>query len=171
MSQIIQSPREYFETYVLPSYFDYLAKPDDLRLAMNVATCAYSLSEWIWKTYSTIDSKRVFQQKSLKDFRTFLNVNECLDFLSKKSENDFHILADIVDGYKHLHLTHGKGLVSSAPAVSAGPSRYGEFRWGEGTWGHNNVRVQLDQGTPRVFSSIIRNVIEMWQRLFSTLYV
>jgi hypothetical protein len=56
--------------------------------------------------------------------------------------------------------------VTHADQTAKGGMGWGEGGWGEGVFGGGpQLVVELDDGTKRPLSAIMKNVIDMWQRL------
>jgi len=72
----------------------------------------------------------------------------------------------VADAHKHFELDRRSRRVTRSDQTAEAEMGYGEGGFGEGGFGGGaQLVVELDDGTKRPLSAIMKNVIEMWQRL------
>ena len=74
------SPRtpahDFFETHVVPNHEAWLARPTDIRLAMNAVLSLHHMADHFWLAYQATNPKLVYCTKNLRGFRDEL-VKQC----------------------------------------------------------------------------------------------
>jgi hypothetical protein len=154
----IFDPSRFFAEFVLRAYRDHLGNPADryhLKVAVHQANV---LAERIWITYHDKNPEKVANSKSASEYRTFLAEHEC---------KDFQFVWDLDDGHKHVVLRRKNRKVTSA--AQTGFKRMGgsfdadAFDSAAFDTGKLELMVQLDDGTERLVSEILGNVVGMWE--------
>ena len=111
----------------------------------------------VYLHWKDTDRARVFDATSESKYRHALATREC---------EDFALVRDVADAHKHLTLDRRSRRVSQASQTGVGSLGWGQARWGEGVWGGGpQLVVTLDDSTKRPLTAIMRNVMEMWERL------
>ena len=150
-------PRNFFDQHVLPNYDEWLAQPLDERRARNAVAEANNMAARVYLHWKDTDRARVFDANSESEYRDALATCEC---------EDFALVRDVADAHKHLTLDRRSRRVSQASQTGVGSLGWGQARWGEGVWGGGpQLVVTLDDSTKRPLTAIMRNVMEMWERL------
>ena len=153
-----EMPRAFFEGHVLPNYKDWLAKPLNSRLAKNaVVGDANTMAARVFHHWRDRDLTKIHGAKSDGQYREKLSAHEC---------PDFGLVHDVADAHKHFELDRRSRRVTRSDQTAEAEMGYGEGGFGEGGFGGGaQLVVELDDGTKRPLSAIMKNVIEMWQRL------
>jgi hypothetical protein len=90
------------------------------------------------------------------------------DELAKRECQDFAILRDVAEAHKHFQLDRLTRRLSRSNQTGMGDMSYGDGRYGEGMYGGGpQLVVTLDDGRKRPLTAIMKNVIEMWERLLT----
>ena len=154
------SPKEFFFDFVMRSYEEWLEKPLDEYLAKIAVTDANIMAERIWHQLKDTNPGKVFNAASPGDYRNEVATRECADF---------GLVRDVAEGFKHVRLSRSTRRVSGKDQTGIGIIGFGEGGWGEGTYGGSDqIVVTLDDGTKRPLSAVLKNVVEMWNRILST---
>jgi hypothetical protein len=151
-------PRKFFENHVTPNYKGWFASPLDERLAKNAVADANNMAARVFHYWRSRDSTKIYGATSEGQYRNELAVREC---------PDFGLVRDVADAHKHVELDRRNRRVTRADQTAKGGMGWGQGGFGEGVFGGPQLVVQLDNGTKRPLSAIMKNVIEMWQRLLT----
>ncbi len=161
-SLAMRSPRRFWESHVYPDYQDYLQDQGSERKAMHAALSAFHMADHVWTYYHQENPKIVHRATTTNKYREVLARDCCPDFA---------LLRDIAEVHKHMRLDRPKQpprLIMSSTNVrvenidgdSLDCGVLGSF-----VLGGYAVVIDLDDGSKRVFGDVLRNVIEMWERL------
>jgi hypothetical protein len=158
----IYNPRKFFEEFVLRAYQEYLVEPlDQYRIKVAIIQ-ADTMAERVWDTFKDGDRSKIGDAGSARAYR---------EFLSKQCQ-DFHVIWDVHDGHKHVHLSRTNRLVSSASQtgiVRTGGAFQADAFVESFQVGKEEIVVVLDDGTQRSLAEALANVIGMWERVLETL--
>jgi len=151
--------RKFFESHVLPNYKEWLASPLDERLAKNAVADANNMAARVFHYWRDSDPSKIYGATSEGKYRNELTAREC---------QDFGLVRDVADAHKHFELDRPNRRLTRADQTARGGMGWGEGGFGEGVFGGGpQLVVKLDNGTNRPLSAIMKNVIEMWQRLLT----
>jgi hypothetical protein len=154
---------KFYSEFVRRAYDEFLTSPTDQYRVKMAALQADTMAERVWDFFKDRDRSKIGNVTSAKNYRELLVSKEC---------PDFQLVWDVHDGHKHVQLSRPGRQVSSA-AQTGIRTRRGAFQpnaFGKGfDTGWTKAIVRLDDGTERVFSDVLRNVIEMWERLLPKL--
>jgi hypothetical protein len=149
--------RDFFEKHVLANYRDWLACPLDERLAKNAVNDANNMAARVFRYWQNRDVREIQRARTEGEYRDILSSREC---------SDFGLVRDVADAHKHFELDRANRRVTSSAQTGRGQIGVGEGGFGEGKFGGGaQLVVTLDDGTKRPLSAIMKNVIEMWERL------
>ncbi|MCB1489872.1 MAG: hypothetical protein KDJ88_20735 [Bauldia sp.] len=154
-------PRKFFEQHVKPDYEDWLRAPLDERHAKNAVSNANNMAARVWHYWTDQgDLSKVFGEPNEGAYRNALAVHEC---------SDFGLVRDVADAFKHFQLDRPSRRLTRTNQTAAGGMGFGEGKFGEGVFGGGpQLVVTLDDGTKRPLTSMMRNVMDMWERLLSS---
>jgi hypothetical protein len=160
----IFDPRRFFNEFVCRAYKDHLSDPAD-RYYIEVAIHqANVLAERVWATFDGRAPEKTAASNSASAYRKHLVKNEC---------SDFQLVWDLDDGHKHVELDRKNRMVTSA--AQAGIQQVGgafdadAFDPDIFDTGKLELVVRLDDGSERLVSEVLANVVEMWGRLLKQL--
>ena len=158
-------PPRFFELFVLRAYKDWLASPADQYLAKMAVTQADVMAERVWDYFHASDPSMISNAKSARAFRTHLVANEC---------PNFQLVWDVHDAHKHVHLTtRSDRQVSSSEQTrkSRIGGALGSAPFGAAPIGSSieEIVISLDDGTSRRLSTVLNDVIAMWDRIVRTM--
>jgi len=152
-------PRQFFNNHVKPNYEEWLTDPLNERRAKNAVADANNMTARVFHYWRDRDPTKVYNTTSERAYRDALAAREC---------RDFGLLRDVADTHKHVHLDRPTRRVTRSNQTGPGTTGWGESGFGEGVFGGGpQLVVTLDDGTKRPLSAIMRNVIEMWERLLA----
>ena len=152
-------PREFFDRKAQPNYQEWLAKPLDERLASNAVGDANVMAERVYRHWESHDPSKLGGAKNAGEYRAHLAKHEC---------DDFALVRDVADTHKHVTLDRPTRRVTSADQTAKGTLGFGEARYSEGVYGGGGqLIVELDDGSKRPLTAIMKNVDEMWERLLA----
>ena len=81
--------------------------------------------------------------------------------------NDFALLGDVADGFKHFELRRQTAQINGSESVVLRSIPYGSGAYGAGKYGGNDqIVVELNDGTLRPASTIMLSVCNVWLKLF-----
>jgi hypothetical protein len=146
-------PRAFFEQHVMPSYQEWLRHPSDKRLAKSAVQEVNNLAAHVFLYWKERDPSEVYGAVREGDYRKELAARECADFA---------LARDVAEAHKHAELTRTPRLVTRYDQTAA--PGWGRGSYGKGPYGGQLV-VTLDDGTDRPLTEIMKNVIDMWERL------
>ena len=150
-------PRRFFEDHVKPNYEAWLAHPDKEYLAKNAVSDMNNMAERVFHYWSGRDNSQIFGKQSARQYREELANREC---------SDFALIRDIADAHKHVELDRTSKQVTKSDQTKPGNIGWGEGGFGEGKFGGaKQLVVVLDNGSKRALSAILKNVMDMWERL------
>jgi hypothetical protein len=97
--------------------------------------------------------------KSEGDYREILASTECADF---------GLVRDVAETHKHYEIGRASRQVTNASQTGVRQMAWDEGAFGEGIYGGNDqLVIVLDNGLRRPLSTVIKNVMEMWERLLA----
>lgn len=156
----VYDPGEFFEKFVEPTYRDYLAAPLEDYRVKNAAAQFDILAERMWRWWSERDPSKVRNIQSAWAYREMLSREYC---------PDFEIVWGMHDAHKHVELTRGHRIVSSArqsgKAHIGGAFDEGAFDDGAFDCGIETFVVRLPGGESRDLAEVFANVHAMWDRI------
>ncbi|SNT32867.1 hypothetical protein SAMN05216374_3209 [Tardiphaga sp. OK246] len=80
--------------------------------------------------------------------------------------DDFQLLRDVVEAFKHFKIDRPRATVTSADDMATIGTGWGVARYGEGKYGGiDQVMVTRKAGDKRALSSILQNVHDAWTTL------
>ncbi|MEO1149688.1 MAG: hypothetical protein AAFW83_01745 [Pseudomonadota bacterium] len=95
--------------------------------------------------------------------------SHCTMMRSGQPYNDFTLIRDIADAFKHTEISRSSASVKHKKAVISTSTGYGELGYGEGKWGGvEQVVVKFPDEKSRALTSIIQNVVDAWRRVLGT---
>ncbi len=152
-------PRAFFEDHVRPNYEEWMAQPLDQRLAKNAVADANNMAARVYHHWENVDRAKVHGVNHEGQYRDALVAKEC---------EDFGLVRDVADAYKHVVLDRPSRRVTRAGQTAPGATGWGEAGWGEGVFGGGpQLVVTLDDGNKRPLTAIMGNVMKMWEQLLS----
>lgn len=163
------TPRKFFEDFVVRSFKEFRAKPHEEYLAKIAAGHANVMAERMWYHYKDRDPARVFGARNAGDYREAVVKNEC---------DDFGIVRDVAEGFKHVQLRRATRRVTSADQAGARKVVWTNTSGQEVTWVNDkgeaiswvgSVIVELDDGSERPLLPMLDAVVMMWDRLSAKL--
>jgi hypothetical protein len=153
------SPRKFFEQHVRPSYDDWLRHPANERLARIAVQAVNDMAAHVLHYWQDVDRSQVYGWTTEREarYRNDLAQRECPDFAWVR---------DVAEAYKHVELAwHSETrIVTRFDQTAVKDTLWDEAEWDEAAW-NEEIRVTRDDGTSRSLDDIMRNVIEMWERL------
>lgn len=96
------NPDDFFRSFVLGNYSDFLDQPDNVRRGINASVSAFHMADQYYYYYKRNEPTRIIQFNEKKDF---------FKFLSKKTKY-FNDIQSIANAYKHLYLNSALSYVS-----------------------------------------------------------
>lgn len=88
--------------------------------------------------------------------------------LAARECQDFGLLRDVAEAHKHVELNRSSRRLTRSDQTAKGGMGYGQGGYGEGVYGGGpQLVVTLDDGSKRALSAIMKNVVEMWERLLA----
>jgi hypothetical protein len=153
----------FYEQFVRRAYDEFLISPVDPFRAKVAASHADIMAERVWNACKDSDRTKVGNAQSARAYRQFLVANECADF---------QLVWDVHDGHKHVDLSRSNrqitsaaqtGIVQRGGAFDANALQADAFDVGQ-----SEIVVILDDGTERAIAEVLKNVIDMWERLLET---
>jgi hypothetical protein len=152
-------PRAFFENHLLPNYNEWLASPLNERLAKNAVADANNMAARVFHYWRDRDLTKIHGAGNEGHYRNELAAREC---------PDFSLVRDVADAHKHFELDRPSRRVTRADQTAKGGMGCREGGVVEGVFGGGpQLVVKLDDGTKRPLSAIMKNVVEMWERLLS----
>ncbi len=150
-------PRTFFEQHVRPTYEEWLRHSLDERLAKSAAQEANNMAAYVLQYWQDLDRSQVygFTAKEETRYRNALADREC---------SDFALARDVAEAHKHRELTREPRLITRYDQTAARETEWDEAEWDKAPW-DGELIVTLDDGTSRPLAEIMKNVIEMWERL------
>ena len=148
-------PRKFFEQHVRPNYEEWLRQPLNERLAKNAVQDANNMAAHAFRYWNDRDPTKVYGARKEGQYRNELAKRECPDFAWVR---------DVAEAHKHVVLTRYPEERIVTRFDQTAPTGYGEGAYGKGPYGGQLV-VTRDDGTSRPLAEIMRNVIDMWERL------
>jgi hypothetical protein len=163
-------PQLFFKQFVRRSFEEFRAKPEDEYLAKTAVMHANVMAERMWHAYKDTEPARVYSAVSASRYRDELTAKEC---------DEFGLIRDVADGFKHLKLTQRPQTrrVSSAAQTGAKDVKWANAEGEEITWTNDMgepitwrsaILVELDDGTSLPLMPALASVVAMWERLCST---
>jgi hypothetical protein len=153
----MSDPRGFYESIVKPAYEAWLADPLQEWKAKAATSNADILAERLFLYWKDLDRLKVFGAISVAEYRTHLRQNMC---------QDFGLVWDIRDGHKHMKLNRQNRELTNAAQTGVGRIGFGDGAFGEGVLGGGpQIVVELDDGTRRALSGVMKNVMAMWDTL------
>lgn len=150
---------QFFDHIAKPDYRDFMADTTKVRAAMHAALSHFHLHEWVFEEHKT-NPANVFGCSSNSAFMGHLITNECADFV---------LIKDVANAQKHFSLTRGSPSIAGAQNIAVRATGWDEGGYDEGPWGGSpSVIIDMGSGSIRHFSAVLRNVHEMWTRLFQS---
>ena len=160
---VFELPRFYLK-FVRRAYDEFLNSPVDAYCAKIAASQADVMAERVWNAYEKVDRNKVGNAQNVRAYRQFLVANECADF---------QLVWDVHDGHKHVDLSRPDRQVTSASQTGivqrGGAFDANLFQADAFDVGQSEIVIILDDGTERAIAEVLKNVIEMWERLLKTL--
>ena len=164
MSSSGSNPRDFFETHVRPNYQAWLNSPLEEHLAKNAVAEANNMAERMYHHLSMNNPQLIFGAKKPSEYRDYLTESKCPDFA---------LIRDVADAHKHLgldrksrRLTRDSQTNIETPGGMFPPSYFPPRYFSRGYFGpREQFVVTLDSGEKRPLSTIMKNVLEMWERL------
>ncbi|MFC3676234.1 hypothetical protein [Ferrovibrio xuzhouensis] len=106
----LETPRKFYEQFVLPNFTDYMSKTDDARLGLNAVIACWHLSDWVWRDRPAYWSPLTDGCKGSRPKERFLTYikRQCpeLDVLNSLANGTKHFLTRD-DGYHSVELIKG----------------------------------------------------------------
>lgn len=159
----IYSPEEFFQTIVEPSYQDYLAAPFQHHRVKNAAAQLDTLAERMWQWWCETDVSKIQGTASPRAYR---------ELLAKQVCPDFQIVWDLHDAHKHVELTRGARIITSASQSGltfvGGAFDPEVFDPAAFDCGVETFIVRLPNGTDRNLAEVFANVRDMWQNILKS---
>lgn len=153
------SPRDFFENHVRQNYDAWMADPLKEHLAKNAVADANNMAARVFHHWKDVDRAQVFGANNEGEYRNELAARACPDFA---------LVRDVADAHKHFNLDRPSRRVTRADQTGTGRTGYGEGGFGEGVYGGGpQLVVSLDDGGKRPLSAVMKNVMEMWERLIA----
>jgi hypothetical protein len=91
------TPRTYYEHFVRANLYDYLERPDDIRLAFNASVTAFQMRDIAYCFYEKNEPSKISRWPKPFDFQIYLVEREPL----------FQTIQSVATVFKHLH-TYGQ---------------------------------------------------------------
>jgi hypothetical protein len=156
----IYEPKKFYAEFVRRAYDEFVASPLDLYRVKVAVIQADTMAERVWNFYKDNPGK-IGGARTARAYRQFIVAKEC---------PDFQLVWDVHDGHKHVSLRREGRKVTSAAQTG--------IRKIEGAFASDafseafqiertDAVINLDDGTERIFSDVLRSVVEMWERLLS----
>lgn len=150
-------PRRFFDRHVKPNYAEWMRDPLSERRAKNAVSEANNMAERAFHYWRDHDPSQLYGATKERDYRSELAARECPDFA---------LVRDVADAHKHFHLDRPSRRVTRSDQTTVGAIAYGKGAFGEGVYGGGpQLVVTLDDGSKRPLTAIMKNVMEMWERL------
>jgi hypothetical protein len=156
----MNTPREFFEKTVEPSYQDWRNEPLVEHRARALFGFANDMAE---RMFHHLALEKVYRDRGPAQYRDAL-AEEC---------PDFGLLRDIADGTKHVRLTRASRKISNAEQTGRGALIWGKtgdkFEDAAYTFEESGdlLITTTDSGEQRSLISIANNVMSMWKRLLN----
>jgi hypothetical protein len=158
----IYEPNKFYIEFVRRGFDEFMASPSDAYRVKMAITNADIMAERMWNYFHVREPRKIGYTKSPREYRDFLVKNECCDF---------QLVWDVHDGHKHVQLSRSNRQVTSADQT--GVRYHGGLFDGstfdaatfDSAW--SEYIVTLDNGQERSLSDVLKNVIEMWERLLA----
>ena len=144
--------QKYFTKFVKPGFDEWRKTPSDERLAMNLANSLNNIAEYYWHDCESSNPAKVFNKRSLKEFRKELT------FKNK----DIALIRDIADAHKHLKLNRTDRLMTRANQVDGKTIGFGEA-YGLCYGGGEVLAIVLDDESEKYFPLIAEGAYEYWK--------
>ncbi len=157
---VMSMPRDFYETMVKPSYWDWRGEPLAQHLAKATVGYANDMAE---RMFHHLKLEKVYQDRGPAQYR---------DALAEEYP-DFGLLRDIADGTKHYRIGRPSRKISSAEQTGRGSLTWDKlgdkFEDADYSWEEAGdlLVVTLDNGGQRSLISIVNNVMSIWERLLS----
>ena len=152
-------PRNFFENYVRPNHEAWLASPLDERLAKNAVGDANDLAARAFHHWKVRDPSQINGAASEGQYRNELAIHEC---------TDFSLVRDVADAHKHVELDRPSRRVTRSEQTGPASMGFGDGGFGEGPFGGGlQLVIRLDDGSKRSLTAVMKNVMEMWERLLT----
>ena len=147
---------DFFRTYIIPAYDDWLADRENIRKAKTLAAELNNVVEHYWKTNHQISPNVVGNTSNIKQYRDYLALeNPALG-----------LIRDVADSHKHLFLNRASAQIKDANDVEVKSIGYGEaygLRYGGG----EIIAVTLDSGETAYFDIFAQQAYEYWECIFA----
>lgn len=158
----VYDPNEFFQKFVEPTYQDYLAEPLQHHRVKNAAAQLDTLAERMWNWWQERDALKIRNVASPRAYR---------ELLAREGCPDFQIVWDLHDAHKHVELTRGARIVTSASQSGltfvGGAFDPDAFDPEAFDCGVETFLVRLPDGAKRNLAEVFSNVHSMWQHLLS----
>lgn len=157
----IRHPRNFFDEFVMPSYAEWRSNElIEWKAKMAVGNLD-TMAETCFVYWEEIDPKKIHNLNTARQYREFLSANEC---------SDLGLVWDIHDTHKHIELdsTRSGGRKVTKANQTKKESLGWDGPWDETKWDADpSLVVTKGDGGKRDLSAILKNVMEMWERLLS----
>jgi hypothetical protein len=145
----VSNASEYFEHIVAFNVSQYKIHPSSLPAAFNLASCLFSMHEWMWNTYGKALGENL---DSAKDFNAHVQA-EC---------DAFKYIRDLANASKHISLTSPSTQATHITDTSSIQSKYDEGVYGGSKYGRGVVVI--NDGDKKVdFEAIADTVLLLWR--------
>ena len=154
------SPRDFFESIVKPAYADWESNRQVEWTAKAAIGGMNDMAERVFHYWKTRDVTKVYSAAKSRTYRKALAVNECADF---------QLVWDITDAHKHIEIDRKPRQVTRSDQTGSQPFVWSgdHYSGGDVYYGGAELVVTLDDGTQRPLSAIMKNVMNMWERLLT----
>ena len=111
----------------------------------------------VFHHWRDLDPPQVYGAADEGSYRSELAAREC---------PDFGLVRDVADAHRHVTLDRPNRRLTGADQTGVGATAWGEAGFGEGVFGGGpQLVVTLDNDDKRPLTAIMKNVMEMWERL------
>jgi hypothetical protein len=156
----METPRDFFEKIVKPSYQAWLSDPVTEWKAKAAASNADTMAERTFVYWDGRDQTQLAGAASARQYRNHL----------KGVCPDFGLVWDVHDGHKHFKLDRPNREITSATQTGVGRMGYGEGDFGEGAYGGaDQIVIDLDNGSKRTLAGVMRAVMAMWENQLASM--
>lgn len=144
--------REFYVQITLPNLQEFRGDSVNLRKAYNAAVALFHLHEWFFESPTEMNTIRS-KHNSLSNITTITDLRNLID---GEASNDFYLLQDVVNGYKHCFITRTKKCIDRGDRkIEKSPTEWEDDDW----WNQDeHIVIMVSDTEKRSFATALRRV-------------
>lgn len=157
---ISMTPDQYFDSFVLGNYNDFIERPNCIRRGFNAAIAASHMADHYFEYYKRNDPAKVSKFNTIGDY---------VNYVSRKTFGHFNDIRSIANAYKHLYTRKNiQSTIDSAGRIELLQVKGEDVS--EVALGHTEVTkpmsVVFTRKTGKQFEllPVLKSVVDFWQK-------